>query len=204
MGNQQADKLRQAVLVNQDISLERYQTALAGMTFSYQSTFPFTEIPDERMKIVLDLGMAPVTVENAAVIRENYPQLWNDFILPNGAKALTELMDTGEIQLAESELAGLLEDSRMTDSVAGKMLFISPETVSSQNRTFSDAVRVRIVEAHLDPEEVPFLLKSFAQESLGVRSTFLDYTRKHTDSVADAAEHAQFIPTEVYAVCLKG
>lgn len=57
------------------------------------------------MKIVLGLGIAPVTVMNAKVIRENYPQLWNDFILPRGVEELTNLMDTGELQLSEPELA---------------------------------------------------------------------------------------------------
>lgn len=201
----QAGNLRKAVLVNQDLSIERYRTALAGLNFLYRSNpFPFTDISDERMKIVLDLGIVPVTVKNIAVIRENYPQLWNDFILPNGAKELTDLMDASEIQLTESELASLLEDSRMTDSIAEKMLSIFSETVSLQNRIFSDAVRVRIVEAHFNPKEIPLLLKSFGQETLGVRTAFLDYTRGHMDSVANAAEHIKFIPTEVYAVCLNG
>lgn len=92
----------------------------------------------------------------------------------------------------------------MTDSIAEKMLSIFSETVSLQNRTFSDAVRVRIVEAHFNPKEIPLLLKSFGQETPGVRTAFLDYTRGHMDSVANAAEHIKFIPTEVYAVCLNG
>ena len=50
--------------------------------------------------------------------------------------------------------------------------------------------------------DLPFLLKSFAQEPLTVRSAFLDYTATHADSIADAAEQAQFVPVEVYAVCL--
>lgn len=50
--------------------------------------------------------------------------------------------------------------------------------------------------------DLPFLLKSFAQEPLTVRSAFLDYTATHADSIAGAAEQAQFVPVEVYAVCL--
>lgn len=72
--NQRIGDLRWAVLVNQKLSLERYQTALAGMTFSYlNGPFSLTEIPNEQMKIILDLGIVPVTVSNVAVIRENYP-----------------------------------------------------------------------------------------------------------------------------------
>ena len=199
----QADKLRQAVLVNEDLSLERYRAALMGMNFSYRKNpFPFHEIPEDQMKIVLDLGIVPVTVKNTAVIREHYPQLWNDFILSKDAEELTNLMDTNEVQLTESELASLLDDSRMKDGTAENMLFIFSKTVSLQNRTFSTPVRARIVEAHLDPEDIPFLLKSFAQESPAVRSAFLDYTRTHADSTADAAEQARFIPVEVYAACL--
>ena len=199
--NDQAENLRQAVLVNEELSLERYQTALAGMTFSYKK-FPLHGIPDERMKIVLELEIVPVTIENIAVIREDYPQLWNDFVLSKDADDLTKLMDTDEVQLTESELASLLEDARMEDSIAENMLFIFSKTVSLQNRKFSTPVRARIVAAHLAPDDLPFLLKSFTQEPLTVRSAFLDYTATHADSIADAAEQAQFVPVEVYAVCL--
>ena len=71
-----------------------------------------------------------------------------------------------------------------------------------QNRKFSTPVRARIAAAHLAPDDLPFLLKSFTQEPLTVRSAFLDYTATHADSIADAAEQAQFVPVEVYAVCL--
>lgn len=71
-----------------------------------------------------------------------------------------------------------------------------------RNRTFSDLVRARIAEAHLDPGDIPFLLKSFAQEPPAVRSVFLDYARAHAESTASAAEQARFIPVEVYAACL--
>ena len=59
------------------------------------------------------------------------------------------------------------------------------------------------MEAHLDPKDIPFLLKSFSRESSGIRSAFLNYTKEHADSIVDAAEHAKFIPTEVYAACLE-
>jgi len=191
----QAHKLCQAILVSENLSLERYRAALEGMSFFYRKDpFPFYEIPDERMKIVLELGMIPVTVKNTEVIREHYPQLWNDFILPKGARDLIELMDSGEIQLEEAELASLLEDSRMNDGIAAKMLSIFPDPISLRDRVFSDAVRARIVETHLDSEDIPFLLKSFDQESLGVQSAFMNCIREHADSVADAAEHTIGFP----------
>lgn len=200
----QGDKLCRAVLINQDLSLERYRTALEDMTFSYRNNpFPFTNIPNERMKIVLELGIAPVTADNIAVIRENYPELWNDFILPNGTKELVELMDTNKIQLTEPELASLLTDFRMNDKTAEEMLFIFSDTVSLKDRTFSNTVRARIVEVHLNPKEIPLLLNSFTQETPRVRSAFLDYAREHSDSIADAVDRTHFIPTEVYAACLK-
>lgn len=90
----------------------------------------------------------------------------------------------------------------MKDSIAENMLFIFSETVSLQNRKFSTPVRARIVESHLDSKDIPLLLKSFAQDSPAVRSAFLDYTRTHADSIADAAEQVRFIPVAVYAACL--
>lgn len=198
-----ADELRQSVLVNEVLKLERYQIALEGMTFAYwDSPFPFYNLSDERMKIVLKLGIVPITVSNTEVIRKHYPQLWKDFILPGGAKELSELVESGEIQLTESELAGLLEDSRMVSNAAEKILSVFSGTISLQNRSFPTDVRICVVETHLDAKDIPFLLKTFAQEPSRIQSAFLNYVKKHIDSLVDAAEHIQFIPMEVYAVCL--
>ena len=90
----------------------------------------------------------------------------------------------------------------MSDDSAKKILFIFSKPVPLRGRTFSAAVRARIVEAHLDPKDIPLLLESFAQESPSVQSAFLKYTKEHADLVADVAEHEQFIPPKVYAACL--
>lgn len=198
-----ADKLRQSVLVSEVLDLERYQTALEGMTFAYSNgPFPFHDLSDERMKIVLKLGIVPITVDNTEVIRKHYPQLWKDFILPDSAEELAELVESGEIQLTESELASLLEDSRMGSSAAEKMLRVFSGTISLQDRSFPTDIRICIVETHLDAKDVPFLLKTFAQEPDRIQSAFLNYVKEHADSLVDTAEHIQFIPVEVYVSCL--
>lgn len=200
----QASKLRGAVLTNRDISLEHYRTALKGMGFSYQnSSFPFLDIPEDRMRIVLDLGIVPVTEGNVEVIRDHYLQLWNDFVLPKGTPELVRLMDTSKVQLTETELASLLEDPRMDDKTAEEMLFIFSKPVSLKNKTFSEAVRACIVEGHLYTEEIPLLLKSFAKEPFCFQAAFLDYTRENPNFVFCAAESIRFIPMEVYAALLK-
>lgn len=46
------------------------------------------------MKIILNLGIVPVTVKNIAVIQEHYPQLWNDFVLAESADDLPFLLNS--------------------------------------------------------------------------------------------------------------
>ncbi len=91
IGSDTATQLRHAVLSNTNLLLERYRAALSAMTF-HNTNFPIAGIVDDRMKIVLELKIVPMTAANVTVIRENYPQLWNDFVFYADPKKLLELL----------------------------------------------------------------------------------------------------------------
>lgn len=129
IGVETAIQLQRAVLSNTTISLEQYRSILSSMTVKYDH-FPITSIPDNRMKIVFELRMVPMTAKNIAVIRGSYPQLWNDFVISTSPTKLLELIGGEEITLSKEELSSLLEDSRMSITTALSLANTSVGTIS--------------------------------------------------------------------------
>ena len=201
IGKEAAIQLRRAVLSNTAISLERYKSALSSMTFKYKD-FPITNIPNDRMKIVLQLEIVPMTVENVAVIRRNYSQLWNDFVIYTDPGKLLELIESGEIKLSNEELSTLLEDSRITIETALSLVDTSEEAISIDGKSYPPLVKAKIIGKCFDPDEASILLQSFGQEDSQVCAAFLQYAKDHADLIAATSESIRHIPIEVYAICL--
>ncbi len=201
IGEEAAIQLRRAVLSNTTISLERYRSILSSMTVKYDH-FPITGIPDNRMKIIFELRMMPMTARNIAVIRENYPQLWNDFVISTSPTKLLELIGNEEITLSREELSSLLEDSRLRIITALSLVDTSQETISIKGKSYPPTVKAKIIGSFFNSNETSILLQSFDQEDSLVRATFLPYAKNHTDLIIIAAKSIQYIPIEVYAACL--
>lgn len=201
IGEEKAIQLQLAILSNTDISLERYRSALSGITTQY-IPFPITNIPDDRMKVVFELKMIPMTANNVTVIRKNYPQLWNDFVICTSPGKLLELIGSREITLSKEEFSNLLEDSRLSTITALNLADTSEETISIKGKSYPPLVKAKIIENYFDANEAFILLESFEQESSQVRESFLQYARDHADSIVTAAENIHYIPIEVYASCL--
>ena len=204
IGNEKADRLRRAVLSSQNISLDRFRTALAGMTFQYSGGFPLTNVPDDRMKIILDLKIAPMTIQNIEVIRKSYPQFWCDFVVSTSPSALLKLVDSKDVVLTVEEIADLLEDSRVDAKIAISFVNSFSGTIPLQNRDYPSPIKARIIQEHLDTSEISTLLQSFVQESSQVCAAFLQYAKEHIDQVTSSAKAIQYIPAKVYSNCLDG
>ena len=143
-----------------------------------------------------------MTARNIAVIRENYPKLWNDFVISTSPTKLLELISNEEITLSGEELSSLLEDSRVSITTALNLVDTSEETISIKGKSYPPIVKAKIVGSFFNSNETSILLQSFDQEDSLVREAFLPYAKNHTDLIMTAAKSIQYIPIEVYATCL--
>lgn len=203
IGHEKADMLRRAILSSKTISLERFRTALAGMTFEYKNGFPLTDISEDRMKVILELNIVPMTVENIEVVRKSYPQLWCDFVVSTSPSALLELIDSKAVTLTTEEVEDLLEDRRVDVKTALDLVNDFPEIIPLKNRNYPTPVIAKIIQEHFDPNEIPMILQSFEQAPSQICTVFLEYAKRHVDLIASSAEHIQYIPVKVYSACLE-
>lgn len=201
IGEDSASKLCRAILSSTELPLDRYRTALEGFSIAYEFGLPVTVPSDEQMKIVLELNLLPITVDNIEEIRKKYSHHWTDFVFCSGVDELLALMTNEEALLSEDELTSLLEDNRITTEAAfGLMEHF--DSIPLEDRVYSPEIKAKIIEEHLSQQELPGLLRSFEQESNEVRTAFLNYVADNADIVAAGAIDAQHIPAEIYAACL--
>ena len=203
IGNEKATILRRAVLSSKNISLERFRVALAGMTFEYSGGFPLADIPSERMKVIFELNIVPMTVENIEVVRKSYPQLWSDFVVSANPRALLKLIDSEVVTLTVEEVADLLEDSRIDVKTALELVNSYSEIIPTKNRDYPTSVKVKIIQEHFNPNEIPMVLQSFEQAHPQICMAFLKYAKEHVELTVSSAEHIQYIPVKVYSACLE-
>lgn len=197
-----ADNLRQAVLCSTDISLERYRAALAGMTYEYRQGFPHINIPDERMKIVFELRIIPMTKENVLAVRENYSYLWKDFVALTDASELLKLVNDQEVELSEEELSSILEDPRTDQKIALGLMDAFDGTIPVEGHTYPLSIIIGIIEKHFDEDELPWLLREFNKQDIKVSEVIIQYVRENLAKMVESAEELKFIPNKVYAACL--
>lgn len=197
-----ADRLRLAVIQNTTISLDRYRIVLADMTVKFDS-FSISGLPDDRMKVVLELRMVAMTAKNVEFIRENYPHLMNDFVILRGAAEFAKLAEQQEIEASADETVSLLEDRRMDEQASLRLVNVFKGKLPLEGRSYSPSVKAKIVEEHLDEGELPWLIRVFSKEDVQVRTAFLSYAKEHVAETVEAAGDAQYIPVEVYAACLE-
>ena len=129
-----------------------------------------------------------MTARNIAVIRENYPKLWNDFVISTSPTKLLELISNEEITLSGEELSSLLEDSRVSITTALNLVDTSEETISIKGKSYPPIVKAKIVGSFFNSNETSILLQSFDQEDSLVREAFLPYAKNHTDLIMTAAK----------------
>ncbi len=110
--------------------------------------------------------------------------------------------DNGETTLLEKEISSLLEDPRIAMETALALINASEEAISIEEKSYPLPIKVKIIETHLDPNEVPLLLQSFDRDASQIRTAVLQYAKKHTDFIVSSATSIRYIPTEVYATCL--
>lgn len=72
-----------------------------------------------------------------------------NFLIQDKCAKLADMMEAGEASLEDTELAALLEDERLGDSVALRLLELHGKTVSAAGKKYSEAVQMKIIENYL-------------------------------------------------------
>lgn len=113
------------------------------------------------------------------------------------------MIDSEVVTLTVEEVADLLEDSRIDVKIALELVNSYSEIIPTKNRDYPTSVKVKIIQEHFDPNEIPMVLQSFEQAHPQICMAFLKYAKEHVELIVSSAGHIHYIPVKVYSACLE-
>lgn len=126
-----------------------------------------------------------------------------NFLIQDKCVKLSDMMEAGETNLEDTELAALLEDERLGDSTALRLLELHGKTVSAAGKKYSEAVQMKIIENYFDVEDINWFLVNRDRQSGPVQQAFIHCIQTHIKELCNAVETEETIPIPVYAYTLQ-
>jgi len=178
-GEENKSKFVKAIVTCNQLLNERYKTIFSSLKLVYDY-FSYQEVEVEKIKILIEIGVIRMTAENLAFIRENYPDQLVLFITKNIVKYNKEVINEENFDIDEMLL---IIDGDVDDKFKIDLLKFTTNRISIQNKRYSDTVKLHILEHNLDEKDIPFLFKTFQQESDDVNKMIEYITIKHITEI---------------------
>lgn len=201
IGKGTASQLRKAIVKSSAVSLPRYRTAIASLTFSYNE-FPTIACSEDRLKVLFDLKVISMTTENIEIVKDQYPTNFIDFIVTVDTAKFVELVQKDDVVISREDLEALLKDGRIGETAALQLLDSFSGPISLLSKDFSPSVKAKIIENHFDTSDIPQVLYSFRDEDEKVKHAFVLYAKRNIDQIITNAKAISLMPVELYANCL--
>lgn len=202
LGKTEANILYSKLIQCDALSTDRYREILRPIDAHYTS-FSIKNLPNAHVKILIELGIIAVTAQNIEFMRGSYSEHVVDFLMFDGGSNFAAMVEASEVKLNMAELAAMLEDKRMKNGIAMRLLDQYDGTLPATGRKYSEAVQIRILESFLAADDINWFLINFNRLSGPVRKTFLHCMQERIEDLCTAAEAEKLIPIPVYAQCLQ-
>lgn len=185
-----------------NLSIERYQMILKPLGAHYDS-FAIDDLPDEYVQVLIKLGIIAMTAKNVKFMRLTYPKQMVNFILQDRCKKFIALIKKNEVAIEKAELANLLEDKRFDSGMADRILELYDGTLPLENKKYSEAIQVRIIENYFDVGDINWFLLNYNRQTPRIQTAFLHCVQNHIEELCEAAKAEEQIPIPVYAYTLQ-
>lgn len=189
-GEGASTRFTEAVITCSETNASKYEMILASLKPCYDN-FPFTDIEDSKLFILIKLDVIRMTSENLTVMRDNYPEQLISFI-----KKDIELYSNEIITKENFVFSEMLEvlDLDISEDYKIKLLQLAEESISVQHKNYSDTVIRYILEHNLDEGDIPYLLKTYPDKPNTIKAVIENIAAENISIILD---EQFFIPFEL-------
>lgn len=202
IGEVERNNLYKKLIQCNELSADRYRAILKPIS-AYYSSFVIKDIPDAHVKILIELGIIAVTAQNVEFMRESYSNQVVDFLMFDKGNKFVTMVEASEVKLDKAELVAMLEDKRMENGIAMRLLDQYDGNLPVAGRKYSEAIQIRILESFLSTDDINWFLNNFNRLANPIRKTFLNCMQGRIGDLCTAVEEENLIPISVYAHCLQ-
>lgn len=176
-------KLFDSVIVCADIENSKYKQIVVSLGFTYDG-FNITEIPDDKLTILIDTNIIKMTVDNLIFFRKNYPNQKFCFIRKNIDKYI-EIVSND--LFSQDELLEILTWD-IDDDLKTSLLSLSDEEISVIEKNYSPVVCLHILSNNFEKSDLPNLFFSYEQWDSSVQAKIFDCAVKNIGSIIDTPD----------------
>ena len=184
-GDQKYRQVFEAILTCNELSNKKYKELLRSFSLEYDK-FNFTEIPNEKIDILVDLSIISMTTENLLFMRSNYIDNTLYFINKNVIK-YTEII-TNEIFNYDEALEVISWD--VNDELKIEILGYTNEPISIIDQHYSVPVKRYILENNLEPKDPFKLFDIYEQQENEMQGAILELAINKINNIINEVEIA--------------
>ena len=174
------ERLFDSVIICNDIDNSKYKQILVSLKFHYNK-FDITDIPNDKIVILINTNIIRMTANNLEFMRETYPDQNSHFIRKNIEKYV-EIMD--DALLSREELLEILTWD-ISDELKVRLLELTAEEISIIGKNYSLPVCLHILDNNFTESDLPNLFSSFEQWDNSVQAKIFDYAVSNIVSIID-------------------
>lgn len=138
-----------------------YRSILKTLNRVYNKGFSVKDVANDKILILIDIGVIPMHKESLSFLREYYPNAIIPYIRKSISTYVNEVLDENNFDLDEALEVLLL-------SVADKhklgLLKKITDPLTAQRQQYSDAIRAHILLNNLDEADIPHFIDTYPRE----------------------------------------
>lgn len=180
-GEDSASSLFDEVILLDTIHDHKYKNMLADLNFYYDN-FDIIEIPESKVKILIDLGIIKMTAENVEFMKENYQSQFIYFIIKNIDKYVDNVME--DKPLSDEDLISILELD-VEDSFKIKLISNTYDSIQVINKNYSEDIVKYILQHNFDESELSNLIKSYEKQNDSIKEVLRQISLTYIDTIIE-------------------
>lgn len=165
-GEGKGGTLFRCIVKCEDIKNDKYREIIKKANRFYNQ-FPFAGLPEEKIDILISLGVIAITKDNLAFLRDNYPDNIETFILKNPEKYVDIIT---EDNFNVEEAVTILKKSERTVGWSTKRKLLKKTEKSIPfSLIYQDSIQKHILQYNFDITELCDVLKNYGKLSRNVK-----------------------------------
>lgn len=178
-GDKSGSQFLSAIVTCNQLDNKKYEDILVSLDRIYEE-FSYEEILEEKIIILIKIGVIEMTIENLQFMRKHYKNNLMMFIRENIAQYVDEVIN--DDSLISSEIIDVLDENILDDHKI-RLLQHTGDKVSIKHKKYSDAVKLHILGHNLDENDLSFLLASFPLESEAIKEAIIPISIRYINKI---------------------
>ncbi|MDR0813708.1 MAG: hypothetical protein LBO63_06900 [Oscillospiraceae bacterium] len=178
-------ELFNAVIKCNDLDNAYYSQILKSLDFSYSNSFDIEDISDDKVLILVDIGVIRMATDSLLFMREHYPNAVLPYITKNIEKYITEIIegDSFEFDLKEVQCVVASNEPGVTDKRKQRLLHAFCKPITAQNKAHSDTIKEYILLHNLDTGDLQHFILVYSREKANTKSAIERITVSNIDAI---------------------